>query len=259
MLGRMDKTLLKGLRVLEVISELNGETLTIEQIAALLGLTRSNTHRTLQTLAHAGYILRDPVTGGYRCSLKLFEMGAHLLASLDVRTLSAPFMRLLAYETGETVHLSVLEGVDVVYIDKIDSAQPIRAYSAIGGRAPAYAVATGKALLAFQPVDYLSEYQHTLQKHTAATHVDLDALRQELREISIAGYACNHGEWRENVGGVASPVFDGLGRVVAALGVSGPLDRLTLERMENVAPLVLKNAQDLSKQLGFRGKCIDFN
>jgi IclR family KDG regulon transcriptional repressor len=252
----MDKTLLKGLRVLEAINELDGDALTIDQIAASIGLTRSNTHRTLQTLAHAGYILRDPVTGGYRCSLKLFEMGTRLLASFDVRSLAAPFMRSLANDTAETVHLSVLEGTDVVYIDKIDSAQPIRAYSAIGGRAPAYAVATGKALLAFQPVDYLSYYQTTLQQHTAATHANVDVLRQELQKIAIKGYACNRGEWRENVGGVASPIFNGLGRTIAALGISGPLDRLTIERMESVAPLVLKSAQELSRQLGFRGEYV---
>lgn len=249
----MDKTLLKGLRVLEAINELDGHALTIDQIAARVGLTRSNTHRTLQTLTHAGYIHRDPATGGYRCTLKLFEMGARLLASLDVRTLAAPFMRSLANEIGETVHLSVLEGMDVVYIDKIDSAQPIRAYSAIGGRAPAYAVATGKALLAFQPVDYVSQYQDALQKHTPATHVSVEVLRQELRDVATKGYAQNRGEWRESVGGVASPVFTGLDRAVAALGISGPLDRLTPERMEQVAPLVLQSAQALSRQLGFRG------
>jgi len=250
----MDKTLLKGLRVLEAISALDGDALTIDQLAASIGLTRSNTHRTLQTLTHAGYILRDPVTGGYRCSLKLFEMGTRLLASLDVRTLAAPFMRTLANETAETVHLSVLEGADVVYIDKIDSAQPIRAYSVIGGRAPAYAVATGKALLAFQSADYLIPFQEVLQKHTSATRASMQELRHELRDIGVKGYACNRGEWRDNVGGVAAPVFNGLGQVAAALGISGPLDRLTEDRMASVAPLVVRCAQSLSSQLGFCGR-----
>ena len=171
----MDKTLLKGLRVLEAVNSFDGQTLTLEQLVERLDLTRSNTHRTLQTLIHAGYLQRDPVTGGYGCTLKLFEMGARQLASLDVRTLAGPFLRSLASETGETVHLSVLDGMDVVYVDKIDSAQPIRAYSAIGGRAPAYAVATGKALLAFQPADYLERHRDALVKHTSLTHASIES------------------------------------------------------------------------------------
>lgn len=253
----MDKTLLKGLRVLELINELDGQALTIEQLAQQVGLTRSNMHRTLQSLSHAGYVYRDQASGGYRCTLKLFEMGARLLFSLDVRSLAAPFMRELADQTGESVHLSVLEGMDVVYIDKIDSPQPIRAYSVIGGRAPAYAVATGKAMLSFQPADYLVQYQSALQQHTASTHIDLAFLRNEFRQVQVRGYAENHGEWRDGVGGLAAPLFNGLNKVVAALGISGPLDRLSSETMKKMAPLVLHSAQALSSQLGYQGEYFD--
>jgi DNA-binding IclR family transcriptional regulator len=249
----MDKTLLKGLMVLESVSRLEGRARSLEDIAERVGLTRSNAHRTLQTLTHAGYIVRDPESGGYRCTLKMFELGAQQLASMDVRTLGAPFLRSLAHETGETVHLSVLEGLDVVYVDKIESPQPIRAYSVIGGRAPAYAVATGKALLAFQPVDYISQYENLLQKHTSATRTTLDLLRQELDQVSRSGYAINRGEWRDGVGGVAAPVFSGLDRPVAALGISGPLDRLTEDRMHDTAQLVMDAAQALSRQMGYQG------
>ena len=142
----MDKTLLKGLMVLEAVTDVDNPPRTIDALAARVGLTRSNTHRTLQTLIHAGYVIKDDDGGGYRGAVRLFELAARQLAQLDVRKLAAPFMRTLADQTGETVHLSVLDGFDVVYVDKIDSPQPIRAYSMVGGRAPAYAVATGKAL-----------------------------------------------------------------------------------------------------------------
>ncbi len=250
----MDKTLLKGLMVLEALSMLGNETYTLQEIADRVGLTRSNVHRTLQTLAHAGYAVRDADSGGYYCTLKMFELGARQLATLDVRTLAAPFMRALAAQTDETVHLSVLAGLDVVYIDKIDSPQPIQAYSAVGGRAPAYAVATGKALLAFQPVDYLIQYENRLQKHTGATHASLPVLRQELNEVARCGYAVNQGEWREGVGGVASPVFNGFNRPVAALGMSAPLERLTPVRIPEAASMVLEAAEALSRQMGYQGK-----
>jgi len=155
--------------VLETVSKLDGRA-NIDEIAQACGLARSNTHRTLQTLAHAGYMVRDQRTGSYRCTLKMFEIGARQLSNMDVRTYAPALMRALALQTGETVHLSVLDGLDVIYIDKIDSPQPIRAYSTIGGRAPAYAVATGKALLAFQQPDYLSHYKSQLHSHQKSSN-----------------------------------------------------------------------------------------
>jgi DNA-binding IclR family transcriptional regulator len=249
----MDKTLLKGLMVLETISRLDGEVHTLEQIAAEVGLTRSNTHRTVQTLIHAGYLQRDLGTGAYRCTLKMFELGARQLAGMDARRLAPPFMRELARMTGETVHLSVLDDLDVVYVDKIDSAQPLHAYSTVGGRAPAYAVATGKALLAFQPPDYIEHYSQSVRKHTDNTHVSIPALKQELADIARIGYAMNRGEWRQGIGGIAAPVFNGLDKVVAALGISGPLERLTNQRMAQFAPFVQQTARELSAHMGYRG------
>lgn len=249
----MDKTLLKGLAVLEAVAEHDGRPRTIDELAAVVGLTRSNVHRTLQTLAHAGYVAKDENTGNYRSTLRLFELGARQLSQFDVRKYAPSLMRSLAQETGETVHLSVLEGIDVIYIDKIDSPQPIRSYTAVGGRAPAYAVATGKALLAYQPDGYLERYEHALIRHTPATITSLDALKEDLAKATRAGYAINRGEWRESVGGVAAPVLNGMGEVVAALGISGPLERLSEEKMQQLAPLVQKHAAALSQAMGYRG------
>src|SRR5690606_22925744 len=169
-----------------------------------------------------------------------------------VRAMAGPFIRSLANDSGETAHLSVLEDMDVVSIDKIDSAQPILIYSAIGEREPAYAVATGKAVLAFRAIDFLSQQKGELVQHTPSTIITTDALRHELREVAARGYAENHGEWRDGVGGVASPVLNGFDRAVAALGISGPLDRLTSERMKALAPSVVESALALSRQLGYR-------
>jgi IclR family transcriptional regulator, KDG regulon repressor len=248
----MDKTLLKGLAVLEAVASNEGPLRTIDELAAELQLTRSNVHRTLQTLAHAGYVVRDEMTGNYRSTLRLFELGARQVAQFDVRKYAPPFMRLLAEQTGETVHLSVLDGIDVIYIDKIDSPQPVRSYTAVGGRAPAYAVATGKAMLAFQPDGYLRRYESAIQRHTQATLASLPALQEELQKIVRLGYAINCGEWRESVGGVAVAIFDAMDHPIAALGVSGPMERLPPGRMEELAPLVRKYAVEISRAMGYR-------
>ncbi|MDQ2778582.1 MAG: IclR family transcriptional regulator [Pseudomonadota bacterium] len=248
----MDKTLLKGLAVLEAVVEQQGRPRTIEELAARLKLTRSNVHRTLQTLAYAGYLGKNELTGSYHGTMKLFELGAQQLSRFDVRTYAPPFMRALAEASGETVHLSVLEGLTVVYIDKIDSPQPVRSYTAIGGRAPAYAVATGKAMLAYQPEGYLDRYADELIRHTAATIAALPVLKDELARVARLGYAVNRGEWRDTVGGLAVAVFNGLNQVVAALGISGPLERLGIARMNELAPLVKQYASETSRAMGYR-------
>jgi DNA-binding IclR family transcriptional regulator len=246
----MDKTLLKGLSVLEAIADMQGESRVIDDVAERVGLTRSNTHRTLQTLMHAGYVERDPINGGFRGTMKIFALGVRQLGQMDVRKIAPPYLATLAKQTGETVHLSVLDGAEVIYIDKIDSVQPIRAYSMVGGRAPAHAVATGKALLAAQPPAYLDGLPKKLPRFTANTVVDRELLKTELAKAARVGYAVNRGEWREGVGGVASPVYDGYDRPVAALGISGPLDRLTIARMKELAPSVVDVTAQLSKSLG---------
>lgn len=246
----MDKTLLKGLMVLEAVTDVDNPPETIDALAERVGLTRSNTHRTLQTLMHAGYVTKCDDGRGYRGGIRLFELAARQLGTLDVRRLATPFMRELAAKTGETVHLSVLDGMNVVYIDKIDSPQPIRAYSMIGGRAPAYAVATGKALLAFQPESYLEEYAGALAKHTPATIVSLPVLKNELRKAVQAGYAINRGEWRDTVGGLAVAIFNALDHPVAAVGISGPLDRFTPSKIKQWVPEVQSCAHAISSLMG---------
>src|SRR5690625_2629211 len=242
----MDKTLLKGLMLIETIYKLDGKNLTIDELTEMVGLSRSNTHRTLQTLIHAGYVRRDPILNSYICTLKMFEMGAQLVTRMDVRRYAPSFMRKLAQHTKETVHLSVLDGLDVVYIDKIDSPQPLIAYSTVGGRAPAYAVATGKALLAFQEPEYLDQFDFEKSQYpNTQRQLSLPAIKQEMADIMRLGYAINRGEWRDSIGGVAAPIFNGLGEPVAALGISGPLERLTLQKKKEYTPFVLKNAQQL--------------
>lgn len=163
-------------------------------------------------------------------------------------------MQALADSTGETVHLSVLDGIDVVYIEKIDSPQPIRAYSMVGGRAPAYAVATGKALLAYQKDGYLDRFADKISRYTKATITSMPLLKDEFKDIVRLGYAVNNGEWREGVGGVAVGIFNSLNQIVAAVGISGPLERLNSKRIKDCVPHVIGCANDISGLLGYQAE-----
>ena len=246
----MDKTLVKGLQVLEALAH-SESSRGVSNLARELGLTRSNAHRTLQTLCAAGYARQDAATGEYECTMKVPKLAASILARVDLKRAAEPFMTSLAGATQETVHLSVLDDRDVFYVHKIDSPQPVRAYSEISGRAPAYCVATGKALLAFQDDDYLQRFAERLPSHTARTIPTRAALRRELEGVREQGFAVNLGEWRASVCGLAAPVFDAARRPVAAIGISGPVERLKTQRLKGFAPDVLAAARGISEALGY--------
>jgi len=245
----MDKTLLKGLVLLELLATAQPAPRAIEEIAALAGLTRSNAHRTLSTLMHAGLVERERDSGEYRVTMKILAVGLAARGLLTLPQIAPCFMANLASTSGETVHLSALDGMEVRYLDKIESRQPVRAYSEIGGRAPAHAVATGKALLAAQDAAWLARLPVMLEGYTATTLTSAAALLEALAEIALQGFAVNRGEWREGVGGVAAVIRNAAGTAVGAIGVSGPLDRLTSARVTTLAPLVMQSARELSQTL----------
>ncbi|MGE0801826.1 MAG: IclR family transcriptional regulator [Lautropia sp.] len=243
-------TLLKGLTVLETLAA-SREARGVTELAHELGLLKSNVHRLLRTFALRGYVRQD-TSGRYTCTLKLLELGSSVAESFDVVAIARPQVTELAHLTEETVHLSVLDDGEVIYVDKIDSPQPVRAYSRVGGRAPAYAVATGKAMLAHAEGTVLDAIESRFKAYTPRTISDRQTLERELRRVREYGYAINRGEWRETVGGVASPIFDSAGRVVAAIGISGPLERLTVTRLREFAPRVAAAAHAVSRALGAR-------
>lgn len=223
----------------------------VSELARELDLNKSNVHRTLQTLVKAGYVrAAGPSSGTYECTLKLFEIASQVVARIDVRSNAESHMQALASHTQETVHLAVLDGLDVIYLNKIESPQPVRAYSMVGGRAPAYGVASGKALLAYQGESALSSLPHELPAYTPHTITKRDPLLAELAAIRRQGYAVNRGEWRETVCGLAAIVLDAFSRPVAAIGISGPAARLRPSILREHRGVVVDTACRLSEQLG---------
>jgi len=142
----MDSTLAKGLAVMEWMAR-QARACRVTDVANAFGMARSNAHRTLQTLVECGWAVQDADTSAYRPSLRLFELGAMVSEAADIGALLRPHLAALAQASGETIHLAVLDGAEIVYLDKFDSPLPVAAYSRIGGRAPACCVASGKAML----------------------------------------------------------------------------------------------------------------
>nr|WP_286672921.1 IclR family transcriptional regulator [Brevibacterium sp. RIT 803] len=245
----MNTTLLKGLKMLELLAR-SEKSRSISELVREFELPKSNVHRTLSALVEAGFVQQD-ANGKYECTLKLFELGSLITSRIDVRSRAETAMESLAEKTREAVHLGVLEGTDVVYLHKIESSEPIRAYSRVGGRAPAYCVASGKALLAYQADDYLVRFPDELTSYTSTTLNARSDLAEQLTEVRRQRVAINGGEWREEVGGVGAIVFDHNDKPVAAVGVSGPLERIQTSLQVNREE-VLAAAHDISQALGCR-------
>lgn len=246
----METTLVKGLQVLAALathSHLSGVT----ELAHHLDLTKSNVHRLLQTLVSTGYVRNIENSGRYELTLRLWELGTAVVDRLDLATCATEGMARLSRLSRETVHLSILEEAEVVYLDKIDSLEPIRAYSRVGGRAPAYCVATGKALLAYASDDLIERVAQEARPFTVNTITSVAELRRELAVVRAVGYAVNHGEWRDSVYGVAAPIRNAAGIVCAAIGLSGPADRFRARNVKTFAHAVIQVSQDISGKLGY--------
>lgn len=248
----MDTTLAKGLAVLDWLVRQQRDCRVID-VAQAFGVARSNAHRTLQTLVACGWAVQDAASSAYRPSLRLFELGALVEEAADLRTLLRPHLSALAAATGETIHLAVLDGAEIVYLDKFDSPLPVAAYSRIGGRAPAACVASGKALLAALREDEtaLRARLGELKAHTPNSLTDLAALQAELRRARERGVAENREEWRLGVCGLGAPVFNARGEPVAAIGISVPSIRFARSQVRALSQHLLGAAADAARTLGY--------
>lgn len=227
--------------------------LGVTDLSEALGLGKSNVHRILTTLMAYGFV-RQTADGRYCLGVKTWEIGWVAIHASGLRQQALPLMQRLVAEVGETALLAVYDKGEVVYLEKVDGAAPIRAYSEVGGRAPAHCVATGKALLAFQPSAEIERLlAQGLPRFTARSEVEPAAVRANLARVRDQGYAMNQGEWRLEVGGVAAPVWDHTGTVRAAVGISGPCSRLGAERLAAIIPAVRARAAELSRLQGYLG------
>ncbi|MCC6890466.1 MAG: IclR family transcriptional regulator [Hyphomicrobiales bacterium] len=249
----LSQTLARGLTLLELIAE-GREGVPVRELAAAMGLPRSIVQRLLNTLQAAGYLERHPSRVGYRLAIKLWRLGCQSVRRLSVHQIARPSLESLSRRTNEMTKLAVLAGGDVVYIDGVDCAQSVRAYVPIGGNAPAHCSATGKAILAFLPVDRLAAVGPPNRRYTPQTVVDTQAFARDMQRIRQRGYAINRGEWEAGVGGVAAPIFDAEGQAVASIGIILPLARFPLAKAAPLGALTRAAAADISRQLGHRGE-----
>ncbi len=214
--------------------------LGVTEAARRLGVAPSTAHRLLSTMVAAGFAMRSPAGRGYRRGPELVRMfGRRPVQLVLLRDAAHPVLDRIARETGETAHLSILEGLDVVGIDHVESTAPLVSRHSIGSRVPAHATAVGHALLAFSPEAAEVLIEEGLARLTDSTVPTGAALRRSLADVRRRGYAVNNRQWHAETAGAAAPIIDRSGEAVAALGISGPASRIgrreTLDRLGRIA------------------------
>ena len=246
----MDKTAVKLLRLYEHLCR--AETpLGVSALASRLRLTKSNAHRILRTLTGLGYALQTS-DGQYTPTLKAWELGTLVLNRLDFVQIAKPYLSELNVTTGESVYLATLNGTAVVYLDVLESHYPIRINAAIGGSGPSHCSASGKLLLAYNPLIAAQYLAKPLEKYTARTVTRLPDVHRELEAIRRAGYSINDEEWVEGVCGVAAPIHDSHRQGIAAIGITALKERVNRAKLKQLTTLVSDTARRVSTKLGYR-------
>jgi IclR family transcriptional regulator, acetate operon repressor len=227
---------------------------TTTEIARACGLPIPTVHRILVLLWRHDYLAREESTKRFRLGLAAVRLGDRARAMLDIRTVALPVLKRLAAETGETALLTILseDRRCSVCVERIESAQPLRLSVQPGTRLPLHAGASQKALLAFLPKEDIEVLiSNPLERLCRATITDSNALRMDLAAIRRMGYATSNEETNLGVWGVAVPVIDDEGDVVAALGMAGPNVRLAWDEMGEYVRRLHSGATEMARTLGF--------
>ena len=226
----------------------------VTELSRRLGIGKSTAHRLLNTLAEERLLEQDPDTGAYRLGLAMYELGASVSMHTDLHEACSPVVDQLRNATRETVQVAVLDGREVVYVERRESPQTLRLFGRVGHRNDAHCTSTGKLLLAYLPPDRLDELLDgwTLARKTPHTIQDQKVLRRELDQIRARGWAENVNEAEMGVASISAPIRNGLGEVVAALSVAGPLQRLSGDSLKRFARPTVEAGLAISRRLGFR-------
>lgn len=242
----------RGLCIIELL-ERGKDGLTFSEIQIKSGIPKPSLARILNILESYDFI-RNSVDGKYRLGFKLLSLGYVVYSQLDLVREAKPFLVKLVELTRETTELAILDRGEILYIDKIESPEPIRLVARIGSRYKTlHCTAVGKVFLAYVEEGFLKDYLSKvgLPSFTEKTITSEEVLRRELEEIRFRGYAFDDEEVRLGVRRIASPVFGSFKGLVAVIGIAGPTFRITLDKKEELGEIVKEVAMGLSVKLGY--------
>jgi DNA-binding IclR family transcriptional regulator len=214
---------------------------------------RGTAHRQLAHLVEEGLLDIDR-DGRYLPGIRLLNLASRSWARNEFRLIAEPHLRTLQSQTGETVHLGVLKGAEVIYLDKVEGRQSVRMYSQIGNASPAYCTGVGKAALSMLEPERLQALTERLTFHpfTEHTHRTVASLLSDIEETRARGHAFDREEHEAGICCVAAPIHSDGHDILAGISVTGPAYRVTRERLEGWAPLVQAAAAAIMDDMRIR-------
>ena len=244
------QSVLRALDVLIWLGEHNGSG-RITDIAVELGCSKNTAFRLLQTLMERDFV-RQADDASYELTFKLLNLGESVLRRTEVHHVARPFLQSLASETGETVTLAILDGDEVIYLDRVLGSAPFKTAYSIGSRAKAYTTALGKVIMAFSSEEIVDSCLNgELKQNTPYTHTNPHHIRTQLRDIARRCFAVDDQENVLGVRCVGAPVFDRRGHVVAAISMSGLAVHITDARLRELVDPLRRTAAAISERLGY--------
>jgi IclR family acetate operon transcriptional repressor len=247
------RALSRGIEVLKAVAaDRTARGLALMEIAHATSLHKSTAHRLVGVLVREELLIRDEENERYRLGVAALELGGAYLDRLTPRREAMPFLEKLMVQTNETVHLGVLEGHEVLYVEKIEAPANVIVHTRIGHREQVHCTALGKAMLAYLPErDLEAIVARGLPARTRNTITDPVKLRAVLAQVRKRGYAVSLEESRELVHAVAATILDHRAYPVAAVVISGLKQRLPSERLQELGVLLKEAAIAISSRMGY--------
>jgi IclR family transcriptional regulator, KDG regulon repressor len=249
-MSEVNSTVVKAAELLRLF--LSHPQLSLPQVVKLSGLPKTSVHRMLCSLEETGF-MRRTADGSYELGFAFLQFGHVVAERLDIRKIALPVMHRLREEVGEAVNLIVRDGNEAIYVEKVDTTEPIRVFTAIGRRAPLYGGACPRILLAYMPEVELEAYLKDVKPERIAdnTITDLQELRKAIAATREDGYTISHSELFNYTSAVSAPIFNHSGDIVAGLSIVGTENRYRGENLPFYIEKTVAAAREISGKLGW--------
>lgn len=242
----------RALSIIETLTEYR-KGLGLVELSNKVGLNKTTTYRMICAIMSHGWITKDPSTGNYRLTLRLFELGSKVSSQTSLLSIARPYLEELSEKTGETLHFVVQEGADVVYLYKEESSlQSIKMESRVGMRNPMFVTGVGKAILCHLGHDEIKRLWNVSKTTVGAKNsiLDFEEMMAELKRTKERGWALDDEENEVGVRCVAVPILDRQNHPLAAISISGSVFHITPDKYDYYANLLKDAVAKISKQIG---------
>lgn len=241
----------RAVAILDCFSEEKKE-LKLSEISERLGLNKSTVHGIISTLKYHGFISQDEETQKYKLGIRFVQFGDLVINSMNIRNAAVPVIDAVCEKIEETVHVAMLDGLDVVWIEKRECTKSIKTSTKIGARLPAYTTADGKIIICYQNKDKIKNYlPKRIPQYTNNTITNKGEFIKKLEEMKKNGYAIDNEEYVEGLKCVAAPIFDHDGKVRFSLSTTGPAFRMNEERIKELIVIIKEAANEISHRIGY--------